>query len=109
MGDDLRSYADMNAAELALVHGEISAFYVIPEDYLDQGELQLISSDINPMDTINRVLDAETRLLKDPAPTVAVSELADSSVNLVVRPWCNKEDYWGVRFETRVLIHEIQV
>lgn len=54
VGDDLKSYADMNAAEMALAHGEISAFYVIPEDYLEQGEIQLISSDINPMDTINR-------------------------------------------------------
>ena len=33
-----------------------------------------------------------------------MSELADSSVNLVVRPWCNKEDYWGVYFDlTRAL------
>jgi ABC-2 type transport system permease protein len=52
--DELRVYPDENAAELALVHGEISAFYVIPEDYIEQGEIQLISSDINPMDTINR-------------------------------------------------------
>jgi ABC-2 type transport system permease protein len=52
--DELRVYPDMNAAELALVHGEISAFYVIPEDYIEQGEVQLISNDINPMDTLNR-------------------------------------------------------
>ncbi|WP_224484064.1 mechanosensitive ion channel family protein [Robertkochia aurantiaca] len=36
--------------------------------------------------------------LKEPAPTVAVSELADSSVNFVVRPWTEAKDYWGVRF-----------
>jgi small conductance mechanosensitive channel len=40
-------------------------------------------------ETIDRVLGEEARVLKDPAPTVAVSELADSSVNFVVRPWCN--------------------
>lgn len=58
----------------------------------------------NAIDTINRVLENEPRLLKDPAPTVAVAELADSSVNIVVRPWCNKEDYWGVYFDlTRAL------
>ncbi|MGE4554248.1 MAG: mechanosensitive ion channel family protein, partial [Desulfovibrionaceae bacterium] len=34
-----------------------------------------------------------------PAPTVAVSELADSSVNFVVRPWVNAADYWAVRFD----------
>lgn len=56
------------------------------------------------IETINKVLENEPRLLKDPAPTVAVSELADSSVNLVVRPWCAKEDYWGVYFDlTRAL------
>ena len=56
------------------------------------------------METINKVLDNEPRVLKDPAPVVAVTELADSSVNLVVRPWCTKEDYWGVYFDlTRAL------
>jgi small conductance mechanosensitive channel len=38
-------------------------------------------------------------VLKDPAATVAVSELADSSVNLVVRPWCKATDYWQVYFD----------
>jgi small conductance mechanosensitive channel len=38
-------------------------------------------------------------VLKDPAATVAVSELADSSVNLVVRPWCKAADYWQVYFD----------
>jgi small conductance mechanosensitive channel len=37
-------------------------------------------------------------VLKDPEPVVAVSELADSSVNLVVRPWVNTADYWVARF-----------
>jgi small conductance mechanosensitive channel len=38
-------------------------------------------------------------VLKDPEPNVAVSTLADSSVNLVVRPWCKAEDYWQVYFD----------
>jgi small conductance mechanosensitive channel len=37
-------------------------------------------------------------VLSDPAPTVAVSELGDSSVNLVVRPYCQPTDYWKVHF-----------
>lgn len=41
----------------------------------------------------------DDRILADPAPTVAVSELADSSVNLVVRPWVASGDYWSVRFD----------
>jgi len=51
------------------------------------------------IDTINRVLGADSRVLTDPEPVVAVSELGDSSVNLVVRPWCAKEDYWDLRFD----------
>lgn len=37
--------------------------------------------------------------MKDPAPKIAVSELADSSVNFVVRPWVNSTDYWNVYFD----------
>jgi small conductance mechanosensitive channel len=49
--------------------------------------------------TIRRVLDSDDRVLKDPEPVVAISELGDSSVNIVVRPWCTKEDYWNLRFD----------
>ncbi len=47
--------------------------------------------------TIEQVLAEDDRVLADPPPFVAVGELADSSVNFVVRPWCNKGDYWGLR------------
>lgn len=61
------------------------------------------------IETITRVLDSEPRVLNDPAAVVAVGELADSSVNLVVRPWCANEDYWGVRFDlTRRLKEELE-
>ena len=40
----------------------------------------------------------DSRILTDPAPTIAVAELADSSVNLVFRPWVKTADYWDVRF-----------
>ncbi|MEM9556048.1 MAG: mechanosensitive ion channel domain-containing protein [Acidobacteriota bacterium] len=46
------------------------------------------------------ILDADERILDDPAPTIAVSELADSSVNFVVRPWVGTDDYWAVLFDT---------
>jgi small conductance mechanosensitive channel len=42
---------------------------------------------------------ADDRILDDPAVTIAVSELADSSVNFVVRPWVKTADYWGVYFD----------
>ena len=45
---------------------------------------------------LNRILSEDERILADPAPTVAVGELADSSVNFNVRPWCKTSDYWGV-------------
>ena len=41
----------------------------------------------------------DSRVLADPEPTVAVAELADSSVNLVFRPWVKTADYWDVRFD----------
>ena len=48
---------------------------------------------------MQEIMDADARVLKDPAPQIAVAELADSSVNLVVRPWVAKADYWGVKFD----------
>jgi small conductance mechanosensitive channel len=59
--------------------------------------------------TIESVLEAEPRVLEDPGYQVAVSELADSSVNLVVRPWCAAGDYWGVYFDvTRALKEQLE-
>ena len=49
---------------------------------------------------ISRILDEDERVLKDPAPLVAVAELADSSVNFNVRPWCNTAEYWNVYSDT---------
>jgi small conductance mechanosensitive channel len=49
---------------------------------------------------ISEILAADDRILKDPAPQVALSELADSSVNFVARPWVKTGDYWGVFFDT---------
>jgi small conductance mechanosensitive channel len=45
---------------------------------------------------LEELIAADERILKDPAPKIAVSELADSSVNFVVRPWVNSSDYWNV-------------
>ena len=49
---------------------------------------------------MTRVLSEDDRILKDPAPLVAVAELADSSVNFNVRPWCATAEYWNVYFDT---------
>jgi len=45
------------------------------------------------------IIGKESRIHSDPAPQVAVAELADSSVNFVVRVWTNTADYWGVKFD----------
>jgi small conductance mechanosensitive channel len=56
------------------------------------------------MDSIRAILAAEDRILQDPAPSVAVTELADSSVNIRVRPWVVSGDYGAVRGDlTRAL------
>lgn len=53
---------------------------------------------------LNDILASDERILKDPAPQVALTEMADSSVNFVVRPWVNCPDYWPVFTETTELI-----
>ena len=45
------------------------------------------------------IIEADPRILKDPEPFVAVSELADSSVNFITRSWVKSDDYWDVHFE----------
>ncbi len=51
-------------------------------------------------EVLNDILSQDDRILKDPAPMIALSELADSSVNFVVRVWVNAADYWGVYLDT---------
>jgi small conductance mechanosensitive channel len=53
-----------------------------------------------------KVLDENPKVLKDPAYVIAVSELGDSSVNFVVRPWAKTSDYWTVRAEIIEAIKE---
>lgn len=48
---------------------------------------------------LQEVVAADERVLADPPVTIAVAELADSSVNFVVRPWVKTADYWGVTFD----------
>ena len=45
------------------------------------------------------VMEKHDKVLKDPEPMVGVAELADSAINLAVRPWCHPDDYWDVYFE----------
>jgi small conductance mechanosensitive channel len=55
---------------------------------------------------IQQLIDGDERILKDPAPFIAVSELADSSVNLVVRVWAEASNYWGIHFDMHEKVYK---
>lgn len=82
MGTTITNYSANATRRVDLVVG------VSYDDDLDQVRRELES-----------LVAADDRILDDPAVTIAVSELADSSVNFVVRPWVKSADYWGVKFE----------
>ena len=54
-----------------------------------------------------KMMQDNPQILQDPAPMVAVEALADSSVNLVVRPWAKVADYWDVYFTTTEKAKEV--
>ncbi|MFW6193877.1 MAG: mechanosensitive ion channel family protein [Gemmatimonadota bacterium] len=61
------------------------------------------------LDTARRVLSEDDRVLDEPEPTVAVGSLGDSSVILLVRPWCATADYWPLRRDlTRRLKEQLE-
>lgn len=53
-----------------------------------------------------KLIDADSRILKDPATFIALSELGDSSVNIVVRAWVNAADYWAVFFDMNKNVYQ---
>jgi small conductance mechanosensitive channel len=52
------------------------------------------------------LIEEDSRILKDPAPFIAVSELGDSSVNIVVRVWAATSDYWGIFFDMQENVYK---
>lgn len=81
-GDNIVNYSAMSTRRIDLVFG------VSYSDDVDQVKA-----------TIADVLNQDSRILKDPAPIIAVLALADSSVNFAVRPWVMTADYWDVYFD----------
>jgi small conductance mechanosensitive channel len=51
------------------------------------------------VEILEDLIRKDARILSDPAPQIAVSDLADSSVNLIVRPWTKRQDLWAVRWD----------
>lgn len=58
------------------------------------------------MEIVMNLMQEDKRILAEPEPQTAVSELADSSVSVIIRPWVRKEDYWPVRNELILKIKE---
>ena len=81
MGDNITNYSAKQTRRVDLKFGV---------SYTD--DLQKVKA------VLQRIVESDARILKDPAHTIAVSELADSSVNLVVRVWVKTADYWNVYF-----------
>ncbi len=82
-GDTITNYSAISRRRVDLVIG------VSYDDDLKQAKSILMN-----------ILTSDERVLKDPAPVVAISELGDSSVNIIVRPWVKPSDYWAVYWDT---------
>lgn len=81
-GDTITNFSDIDQRRIDLVFG------VSYDDDLKKAK-----------EILTKLVQSDDRILKDPAPVIAVSELGESSVNLVCRPWVRPSDYWGVRFD----------
>ena len=72
----------------------------------DQRRIDIVAgvSYRDDLDKVRRVLESilgeDERILKDPAPTIGVLALADSSINFAVRPWVRTSNDWAVYFDT---------
>jgi len=83
MGDNIINYSAKDTRRVDLLIGV---------SYTD--DLQKVR------EVLQGILEKDDRVLKDPAPMIAVKEFADSSVNFVVRAWVKTENYWDVYFDT---------
>lgn len=98
--------------EIIIPNSNITSGNIVNVSARDTRRIDLVvgvgySDDLSKVKKVlTKILKDESRVLPDPAPQIAVSELADSSVNLVVRPWVNASEYWPTRFE---LIEKIKV
>jgi small conductance mechanosensitive channel len=79
-GSTITNYTAMETRRIDLVFG------VAYDDNVERAK-----------EVIRSALESDERILKDPAPTIMLLELADSSVNFAVRPWVASAEYWAVR------------
>ncbi|NNK82732.1 MAG: mechanosensitive ion channel [Flavobacteriaceae bacterium] len=91
--------------EIIIPNGALSNGNIVNYTSLGTRRVDLVfgvgyDSDIKQTkDVLMNIVKSHPKTLDNPAPSVTVLELADSSVNFAVRPWCNSEDYWDVYFD----------
>ncbi len=84
----------------AVANGSITNYSAMPTRRVDFVFGIGYDDDIDQAKAIlERLVTEEERILKDPAHFIAVKEMADSSVNFVVRAWAKTLDYWGIYFD----------
>jgi small conductance mechanosensitive channel len=83
MGDNITNYSALDTRRLDLTFGV---------GYSD--DIKKVKA------VLMQIAQSDERVLKDPAPQVLLDELADSSVNFIMRVWVKSADYWGFRFDT---------
>jgi small conductance mechanosensitive channel len=85
----------------AIIAGNITNFSARPTRRVDMVFGISYDDDIRKAKQIlEEIIAADSRVLAEPAPVITLGELADSSVNFLVRPWVNAGDYWDVLWET---------
>ena len=83
MGDNITNYSAMDTRRIDLTFGV---------SYTD--DIQKVKS------VLKQITESDERVLKDPAAQILLGELADSSVNFIVRVWVKSGDYWPFKFDT---------
>ena len=92
-------------------NGNLSSGVVINYSRKDTRRIEWVvgvdyGEDLAKVESVVRgLLDADTRILKDPAPVVALNALSSSSVDVTIRVWVAASDYWDVNFEVRKNIY----
>jgi small conductance mechanosensitive channel len=85
----------------AIMGGNITNFSARPTRRVDMVFGISYDDDIRKAKALlEEIIAADERILAEPAPVITLSELAESSVNFVVRPWVNSADYWAVLWDT---------
>ena len=85
----------------AIIGGNITNFSARPTRRIDMVFGISYGDDLRQARRIlEEIIAADSRVLAEPAPVITVGELADSSVNFLVRPWVNAADYWAVLWDT---------